>query len=98
MMHKQATCKTKVVHVKTKVLCSIVPPMFHLLEQRQVVDFKGFLTLFSINVPLFHNIYKGRRIAKYFTMLSGSGRFRLSELWLGRSKHGTMEQERQRSP
>jgi hypothetical protein len=66
--------------------------MFHSLEQRQVVDSKGFLPLFSIIVPLFHNIYKGRRIAKYFTMLSGSGRLDRQRFVQTHYLGGTLEQ------
>ena len=78
--------------VNTKVCCSNCSAMFHSLEQRQVVDSKGFLTTFSIIVPMFHNIYKGRRIAKYFTMLSGSGRLDRQSLVQTHYQRGTLEQ------
>lgn len=79
-------------HVNTKVFCSACSAMFRSTGTQQVVDSKGFFTTFSMFVPLFHNIYKGRRIAKYFTMLSDSGRldrqrFVQTHIW-----GGTMEQ------
>ena len=77
--------------VNTKVHCSNVPPMFHLTEQTQVVDFKGENGTFSMFVPMFHNIYKGSRIPKYFTMLSGSGRLDRQSLVQTHKKGGTLE-------
>ena len=85
-------------NVNTKVHCSIVPPMFHLLEHTQVVDFKGFLTTFSINVPMFQYIYKGRRVAKYFTLLSDSGSLGRTSLVQTHKKGGTMEHADNEAP
>ena len=59
--------------VNAKVFCSVCSAMFRLTGTRQVVDFKGFFTTFSMFVPMFQYIYKGRRIAKHFTMLSVKG-------------------------
>jgi hypothetical protein len=66
--------------------------MFRSTGTQQVVDFKGFFTTFSMFVPLFHNIYKGRRIAKYFTMLSDSGRLDRQSLVQTHYLGGTLEQ------
>ena len=79
--------------VNTKVHCSIVPPMFHLLEQTQVVDFKGENGTFSMFVPLFQYIYKGRRVAKSLYIVKWFEGFRSDEPWLRRLKSGTMEQD-----
>ena len=78
--------------VNTKVFCSACSAMFRSTGTQQVVDFKGFFTTFSMFVPLFHNIYKGRRIAKYFTMLSDSGRLDRQSLVQTPYKGGTLEQ------
>ena len=78
--------------VNTKVFCSACSAMFRSTGTQQVIDFKGFFTTFSMFVPLFHNIYKGRRIAKYFTMLSDSGRLDRTSLVQTHKKGGTMEQ------
>lgn len=78
--------------VNTKVFCSACSAMFRSTGTQQVVDSKGFFTTFSMFVPLFHNIYKGRRIAKYFTMLSGSGRLDRQRFAKTHKKGGTLEQ------
>jgi len=78
--------------VNTKVFCSACSAMFRSTGTQQVVDSKGFFTTFSMFVPLFHNIYKGRRIAKYFTMLSGSGRLDRQRFVQTHKKGGTLEQ------
>jgi len=78
--------------VNTKVFCSACSAMFRPTGTQQVVDFKGFFTTFSMFVPLFHNIYKGRRIAKYFTMLSDSGRLDRQRFVQTHKNHGTLEQ------
>jgi hypothetical protein len=85
--------KLKLTDVNTKVHCSNVPPMFHLLEQTQVVDSKGFFTLFYMFVPMFQYIYKGRRVAKSLYNVQWFDGFRSDEPWLRRLKHGTLEQE-----
>ena len=54
----------KLTAVNTQVLCSIVPPLFHSMEHTQDIDFKGKNAHFTMIVPLFHNIYKARRIPK----------------------------------
>jgi hypothetical protein len=79
-------------HVNTKVFCSACSAMFRSTGTQQVVDFKGFFTTFSMFVPLFHNIYKGRRIAKYFTMLSDSGRLDRQRFVQTHILGGTLEQ------
>ena len=79
-------------HVNTKVFCSACSAMFRSTGTQQVVDSKGFFTTFSMFVPLFHNIYKGRRIAKYFTMLSDSGRLDRQSLVQTPYQGGTLEQ------
>ena len=66
--------------VNAKVFCSVCSAMFRSTGTQQVVDFKGFFTTFSMFVPMFQYIYKGRRIAKHFTMLSGSGRLEAKSL------------------
>lgn len=78
--------------VNTKVFCSACSAMFRSTGTQQVVDFKGFFTTFSMFVPLFHNIYKGRRIAKYFTMLSDSGRLDRQRFVQTHILGGTLEQ------
>jgi len=78
--------------VNTKVFCSACSAMFRSTGTRQVVDFKGFFTTFSMFVPLFHNIYKGRREAKYFTMLSDSGIFDRQSFVQTHFQGGTLEQ------
>jgi hypothetical protein len=78
--------------VNTKVFCSACSAMFRSTGTQQVVDSKGFFTTFSMFVPLFHNIYKGRRIAKYFTMLSGSGRLDRQRFVQTHILGGTLEQ------
>jgi hypothetical protein len=78
--------------VNTKVFCSACSAMFRSTGTQQVVDSKGFFTTFSMFVPLFHNIYKGRRIAKYFTMLSGSGRLDRQSFVQTHFQRGTLEQ------
>lgn len=82
----------KLTDVNTKVFCSNCSAMFHLLEQTQVVDFKGENGTFSMFVPMFHNIYKGSRMAKYFTMLSDWGRLARTSLVQTHIQGGTMEQ------
>lgn len=77
--------------VNTKVLCSACSAMFRSDGTRQVVDFKGEIGTFSMFVPLFQYIYKGRRMAKYFTMLSDSGRLARTSFVQTRFQHGTME-------
>jgi hypothetical protein len=78
--------------VNTKVFCSACSAMFRSTGTQQVVDSKGFFTTFSMFVPLFHNIYKGRRIAKYFTMLSDSGRLDRQSFVQTHFQRGTLEQ------
>jgi len=84
--------------VNTKVFCSACSAMFRSTGTQQVVDSKGFFTTFSMFVPLFHNIYKGRRIAKYFTMLSGSGRLDRQSLVQTHILGGTLEQADNEAP
>jgi hypothetical protein len=86
------TQPNKLTDVNTKVLCSACSAMFRPTGTQQVIDFKGFFTTFSMFVPLFHNIYKGRRIAKYFTMLSDSGRLDRQSLVQTHYLGGTLEQ------
>ena len=85
--------KLKLTDVNTKVHCSIVPPMFHLLEQTQVVDFKGENGTFSMFVPMFQYIYKGRRGAKSLYNVQWFEALRSDEPWLRRLKSGTLEQD-----
>ena len=77
--------------VNAKVFCSACSAMFRSDGTRQVVDFKGEIGTFSMFVPLFQYIYKGRRMAKYFTLLSDSGRLARTSLVQTRFQHGTME-------
>lgn len=49
--------KLKLTDVNTKVLCSACSALFRSDGTRQVVDFKGFFTTFSMFVPLFQYIY-----------------------------------------
>lgn len=78
--------------VNTKVFCSACSAMFRSTGTQQVIDFKGVLTTFSTIVPMFHNIYKDRRKAKYFTMLSDSGRLDRQRFVQTRFQRGTLEQ------
>jgi hypothetical protein len=77
--------------VKPKVFCSACSAMFRSCGTRQVVDFKGEIGTFTMFVPLFHNIYKGRRMAKYFTMLSDSGIFDRQSFVQTHKNSGTLE-------
>ena len=77
--------------VKPKVFCSACSALFRSDGTRQVVDFKGFFTTFSMFVPLFQYIYKGRRVAKYFTLLSDSGRLGRTSFVQTHKNSGTME-------
>ena len=83
--------KLKLTDVNTKVFCSACSALFRSDGTRQVVDFKGFFTTFSMFVPLFQYIYKGRRVAKYFTLLSDSARLGRTSLVQTHKKGGTME-------
>ena len=83
----------KLTDVNTEVFCSACSALFRSDGTRQVVDFKGFFTTFSMFVPMFHNIYKDRREAKYFTMLSDFGRFGRTSLVQTRFQGGTMERK-----
>jgi hypothetical protein len=51
---------------------------------RQVVDFKGFFTTFSMFVPLFQYIYKDRRVAKTLYIVKWFEGFRSDEPCLSR--------------
>ena len=59
--------------VNAKVFCSACSAMFRPSGTQQVVDFKGVFTTFTMFVPMFQYIYKDRREAKHFTMLTDSG-------------------------
>jgi hypothetical protein len=61
MMMMQTNLLTQ---VNAKVFCSVCSAMFRSTGTRQVVDFKGFFTTFSMFVPMFQYIYKGSRIQK----------------------------------
>jgi len=61
MMMMQVNLLTQ---VNAKVFCSVCSAMFRPTGTRQVVDFKGFFTTFSMFVPMFQYIYKGSRIQK----------------------------------
>jgi len=84
--------------VNTKVFCSACSAMFRSTGTQQVVDSKGFFTTFSMFVPLFHNIYKGRREAKYFTMLSDSGKLDRQRFVQTHILGGTLEQADNEAP
>jgi hypothetical protein len=84
--------------VNTKVFCSACSAMFRSTGTQQVVDSKGFFTTFSMFVPLFHNIYKGRREAKYFTMLSALGRLDRQRFVQTHILGGTLEQADNEAP
>ena len=77
--------------VNTKVFCSACSALFRSDGTRQVVDFKGEIGTFTMFVPLFQYIYKGRRVAKHFTMLSDSGKLDRQSLVQTRFQGGTME-------
>lgn len=76
--------KLKLTDVNTKVFCSACSALFRSDGTRQVVDFKGFFTTFSMFVPLFQYIYKGRRVAKSLYIVKWFEGFWSDELWLRR--------------
>jgi hypothetical protein len=84
--------------VNTKVLCSACSALFRSCGTQQVVDFKGEIGTFSMFVPLFQYIYKGRRVAKYFTLLSDSGKLDRQSLVQTHKKGGTMEHADNEAP
>jgi hypothetical protein len=79
--------------VNAKVFCSACSALFRSDGTRQVVDFKGEIGTFTMFVPLFQYIYKGRRVAKYFTLLSDSARLGRTSLVQTQFQHGTMERK-----
>ena len=84
--------------VNTKVLCSACSALFRSDGTRQVVDFKGEIGTFSMFVPMFQYIYKGRRVAKYFTLLSDSARLGRTSFVQTHKNSGTMEHADNEAP
>ena len=84
--------------VNTKVFCSACSALFRSDGTQQVVDFKGEIGTFTMFVPMFQYIYKGRREAKYFTMLSDSGRLDRQRFVQTHILGGTLEQADNEAP